>query len=134
MCSSQNLTVFIIIIFFANTEIAIFLLFSFICQLLILPFFFKNFLICIQYGFICLLAAVGVCCFAWAFHWWLLLWSMGSRSTAFRLVGSRVSYLGSCGLWVWGIFPDQGLNPCSLCWQVDYHSLSLQESPYFTLG
>ena len=91
MCSNQNLTVFIIIIFFANTEIAIFLLFSFICQLLTLPFFFKNFLICIQCGFICLLAALGVCCFAWAFHWWLLLWSMGSRSTAFRLVGSRVS-------------------------------------------
>ena len=42
--------------------------------------------------------------------------------------------LNSCGAWVscsaaWGIFPDQGLNPCLLHWQADFLPLSLPGSP-----
>ena len=42
--------------------------------------------------------------------------------------------LNSCGAQAYcsmacGIFPDQGLNPCLLHWQVDSLPLSLQESP-----
>ena len=34
----------------------------------------------------------------------------------------------SCSL-LCGIFLDQGLNPCPLCWQVDFYLLYHQESP-----
>ena len=37
----------------------------------------------------------------------------------------------SCSV-AWGIFPDQGLNPCLLYWQADYIPLTHQGSPYLT--
>ena len=49
--------------------------------------------------------------------------STGSVVMALRLTHSR-----ACG-----IFPDQGLNPCLLHWQVDSFPLSHQESPSFIL-
>ena len=73
--------------------------------------------------------------------WWLLL----SRNVGSRCAGSGVAAhgLSSCGTKVYlppasparpqppacGILPDQGLNPRSLHWQVDSHSLCHQESP-----
>ena len=48
------------------------------------------------------------------------LWSM----RASVVVAHRLSYSKECG-----IFPDQGLNPCLLPWQMDYYPLSHQGSP-----
>ena len=57
--------------------------------------------------------------------WWLLLLqSMGSRRA-----GSVVVAHGLCSLMACGIFPDQGLNPCPLHWQVDCQPLDHQGSP-----
>ena len=63
-------------------------------------------------------------------QWLLLLWSRGCRHAGFHSCGSWalgqklvvVACRPSCSA-AWGIFPDQGLNPCILPWQVD--SLSL---------
>ena len=49
----------------------------------------------------------------------------GSRAQVMAL---RLSRSRPCG-----IFPDQGLNPCLLHWQVDSFPLSHQESPSFIL-
>ena len=64
----------------------------------------------------------------------LLLRSTGSRCAGFSSCGSRASVVVACGLYsagsvvvvhglscstACGIFPDQGLNPCPLHWQVD---------------
>lgn len=52
--------------------------------------------------------------------------------------GPRVRRLSSCGargfscFTAWGIFPDQGLNPCLLYWQADSLTLSRQGSPQLT--
>ena len=59
--------------------------------------------------------------------------------TSFRSCSSRALELGqvvvvqglSCPE-ARGIFPDQGLNLCLLCWQVDYLPLSYQGSPVFS--
>ena len=53
------------------------------------------------------------------------------QSTGFRRAGSVVVAHGpSCSV-VCGIFPDQGLNPCSLHWQADSQPLRHQGSPIF---
>ena len=63
-----------------------------------------------------------------------------------RLQGERASVVAAPGLWstgsavvhglrcstACGIFPDQGLNPCLLHWQVDSLPLSHQGSPLFS--
>ena len=69
--------------------------------------------------------------------WWLpFLRSTGSRSRGFQLswlLGTRaVSVVVAHGLScskACGIFPDQGLNPCLLHWQVDSLPLGHQGSP-----
>ena len=68
-------------------------------------------------------------------------WPLGARASAVMVRGCR-----SRGLWstgsvvavqgfscstVCGIFPNQGLNPCSLHWQADSLPLSHQGSPFF---
>ena len=65
-----------------------------------------------------LVAASGDCSslryMGFSLCWLLLLQTMGSRR-----VGSVVVAHGLCSLMACGIFPDQGLNPCPLHWQVD---------------
>ena len=66
----------------------------------------------------------------------LLFWSMEFRCTGFS---SYVPWLYSTGTIVVahrlscsmarGIFPDQGLNPCPLCWHADSLPLSHQRGP-----
>ena len=49
-----------------------------------------------------------------------------------RALGPWASVVVACGLscsMACGIFPDQGLNPCSLHWQVDSYPLYQQGSP-----
>ena len=105
-----------------------------------------------------LLATLGLCCFPQAFSgcgrwgllfvvvprlplWWLLLlWRMGSRCVGFRRCSMRAQQLRlmglraqtqqllSCSL-ACEIFPDQGLNPCPLYWQVDSYPLRHQRGP-----
>ena len=43
--------------------------------------------------------------------------------------GSVVVAHGLSGSGAWGIFPDQGSNPCPLSWQVDSYPLYHQEVP-----
>ena len=72
-------------------------------------------------------------CAGFSLQWLLLLRSIGSRCTGFSSCGSWAQqlWLGlqsagsvvvvyglSCSA-ACGIFPDQGLNPCPLHWQVD---------------
>ena len=79
------------------------------------------------------MAALGLCCYAWAFS------SCSERGLLFhcsawapqcggfscyraRALGVRASVVAAHGLscsMVCGIFPDQGSNPCPLHWQVD---------------
>ena len=54
----------------------------------------------------------------------LLLRSTGSRRAGSVVVAHRPSCSAACG-----IFPDQGLNPCSLHWQADSQPLRHQGSP-----
>ena len=54
----------------------------------------------------------------------LLLWSTGSRRAGSVVVAHRLS----CSV-AYGIFPDQGLNPCPLHWQADSQPLHHQGSP-----
>ena len=82
-------------------------LFSITFYSVIICFFFFGLSCCTQLS---LVAATGATFWLWyeGFSlWWLLvLW----------LTGSRV--LSSCPK-SWGIFLDQGLNPCALHWQAD---------------
>ena len=55
--------------------------------------------------------------------WWLLL----LRSRDSRVQVQVVVYGFSCSA-AYRIFPDQGLNPCSLHWQVDSYPLDPQRS------
>ena len=55
----------------------------------------------------------------------LLLRSTGSRRAGSVVVAHGPSCSAACG-----IFPDQGLNPCSLHWQADSQPLHHQGSPY----
>ena len=59
----------------------------------------------------------------------LLLRSTGSRCAGSVVVAHGPSCSAACG-----IFPDQGSNPCPLCWQADSQPLHHQESPllFFT--
>ena len=62
--------------------------------------------------------------------WLLLLWSIGSRHASFSSCNTQTQYLHHMGFScskACGIFPDQGLNPCSLHWQEDSHTLYHQE-------
>ena len=54
----------------------------------------------------------------------LLLQSTGSRRAGSVVVAHGPSRSAACG-----IFPDQGLNPCSLHWQADSQPLHHQGSP-----
>ena len=54
----------------------------------------------------------------------LLLWSTGSRYVSSVVGAHRLSCSTACE-----IFPDQGLNLCPLCWQVDSYPLHHQGSP-----
>ena len=65
-------------------------------------------------------------------RWRPLLWSTCSRCVSFRslwalgmasVVAHGLSCLAACGN-----FPDQGLNPCPLHWQVDSYPLYHQRS------
>ena len=56
--------------------------------------------------------------------WPLLLRSTGSRRAGSVVVAHGPSCSAACG-----IFPDQGLNPCSLHWQADSQPLRHQGSP-----
>ena len=56
--------------------------------------------------------------------WPLLLRSTGSRRAGSVVVAHGPSRSAACG-----IFPDQGLNPCSLHWQADSQPLRQQGSP-----
>ena len=51
---------------------------------------------------------------AFSLQWLLLLGNMGSKCSGSVIVAHGLSYSKACG-----IFPDQGLNPCSLYWQAD---------------
>ena len=52
------------------------------------------------------------------------------RSTDSRRAGSVVVAHGPSCSAAYGIFPDQGSNPCSLHWQADSQPLRHQGSPY----
>ena len=53
-------------------------------------------------------------CAGFSLRWLLLLWSTGSRHAGSVVVAHGLSCSAPCG-----IFPGQGLNPCSLRWQAD---------------
>ena len=64
----------------------------------------------------------------------LLLQSTGSRRVGSVVAARRFSSVGLVGVAhglsvpaVCGIFLNQGLNPCPLCWQADFYSLSHRE-------
>ena len=67
-----------------------------------------------------------LCCGGRASHWWLLLWSTGSRHVGSVVVACGLQSAGSvfvahglsCSA-ACGIFPDQGSNLCPLHWQAD---------------
>ena len=67
--------------------------------------------------------------------WLLSWWNTGSRCVGFSSCGwqlSTGSVLVAHGLSCSSpcrIFPDQGLNPCSLHWQADCYPLYHQQSP-----
>ena len=54
----------------------------------------------------------------------LLLRSTGSRCAGSVVVARGLSCYAACG-----IFPDQGSNPCPLCWQANSQPLRHQGSP-----
>ena len=57
---------------------------------------------------------------------------LGSIVAAYDLCSTGsivVAHRRSCST-AWGIFPDQGLNPCLLHWQPDSSTLSHQGSPH----
>ena len=60
-----------------------------------------------------------------------ILWPLLLRSTGSRRAGSViVAHRTSCSA-AFGIFPDQGSNPCPLHWQADSQPLRHQGSPIF---
>ena len=63
-------------------------------------------------------------CAGLSLSWPLLLRSTGSRRAGSVIVAHGPSCAAACG-----IFPDQGLNPCSLHWQADSQPLRHQGSP-----
>ena len=82
-----------------------------------------------------LVTVVGGCsrlgCTGLPLCWLLLLWSMGSRYTGFSSCASRgLEHRLSCSE-AYGVFPDQGPNPCPLHWQADPYLPRLQGSPTF---
>ena len=61
-------------------------------------------------------------------------WPLLLRSTGSRCAGSVVVAHGlSCSA-AYGIFPDQGSNPCPLHWQANSQSLQHQGSPAHIFG
>ena len=66
-----------------------------------------------------------------------LLWSRGSRHMSFGSFGSAGSVVVaqrlSCSV-TCGIFPEEGLNPCGLHWQVDSYPLYHQGSPWLSIS
>ena len=62
-----------------------------------------------------------------------LSWPLLLRSTGSRRAGSAILAHGPSRSAAFGIFPDQGSNPCSLHWQADSQPLRHQGSPCFTL-
>ena len=113
------------------------LYFFFLRRRLFFYYFFKIYLFIYLF-----LAALGLRCCAWAFFSCRerelfftavcgLLIAVASLVAAHRLqsAGSVVAAHGlSCSM-ACGIFPDQGLNPCSLNWQADSQPLHHQGSP-----
>ena len=63
-------------------------------------------------------------CVGLSLSWPLLLRSTGSRRAGSVVVAHGPSCSTACG-----IFPDQGLNPCTLHWQADSQPLRHQGSP-----
>ena len=79
-------------------------------------------------------APLAVCGFLIALH--LLLWNTGPRVRGLQelqhvgsVVMHGVSFSTACG-----IFPDQGLNPCLLHWQVNSLPVSHQGNPCFLMA
>ena len=83
-------------------------------------------------------------CVGFSLRWLLLLRSTGSRHQGFSSCGMRASVVVARGLYsagsvvvahelscsaAYGIFPDQGSNPCPLHWQADSQPLCHQGSP-----
>ena len=60
-----------------------------------------------------------------------LSWPLSLRSTGSRRAGSVVVAHGPSRSAAYGIFPDQGSNPCPLHWQADCQPLRHQGSPCF---
>ena len=63
------------------------------------------------------------------------LLSGGRSSCRVWALGAAASVVVACGFScteAYGFFPDQGLNPCPMHWQVD-SSLSHQRSPAFAV-
>ena len=63
-------------------------------------------------------------CAGLSLSWPLLLQSTGSRCAGSVIVAHGLSCSAA-----WGIFPDQGSNPCPLHWQADSQPLRHQGSP-----
>ena len=63
-------------------------------------------------------------CTSLSLSWPLLLRSTGSRRAGSLVVAHGPSCSAACG-----IFPDQGLNPCSLHWQADSQPLAPPGKP-----
>ena len=64
-----------------------------------------------------------------------LLQSMGSRARRLpqlQCVGSVVVALRPSGFSAYGIFPDQGSNPCPLHWQADSYPPAAREAQTLT--
>ena len=63
---------------------------------------------------------------------WLLLWSTSSRCTGFSGYGLQGLEHGLSSVYrlscseAWGMFPDQGLNPCPLHWEAESYPLCHQ--------
>ena len=66
-------------------------------------------------------------CVGLSLSWPFLLWSTDPRHAGSVVVAHGPSCSTACG-----IFPDQGLNPCSLHWQADSQPLRHQGSPTFS--
>ena len=85
-------------------------------------------------------------CSGFSLRRFLLLWSMGSGALGLLMLGHMGSVVAAPGLQSTssvvvvlglscserGLFPDQGSNPCLLCWQADSLLLSHQGSPPLT--
>ena len=78
------------------------------------------------------LVAVSWGCSSFLFF---LLQSIGSRARRLpqlQCVGSVVVALGPSGFSAYGIFPDQGSNPCPLHWQADSYPPAAREAQTLT--